>query len=464
MASVFREKPNDKLYQLASYPLDYVHNLAATSSSTSRSHLQGDARRLFQNIGRLGQTSGLTILSVLACNLGDNPTVYLFRRESSSFHDAGYATVHEGERARGSGEDYYLTEGDFESLMHCGASWIPLLEDLVLRKSDKACLHVQAVLRRGRRRKYVDPDTALWKGYWDNKLARSAQKIFHARLEQLAQEYSYPGDGSEQIALPCDHWLEYNREAVKNADPHELEDTCYPRCGAKVFTRADRIEHAWKKKLRVRQDFDDRHASWRLLDKERLGDTTLSLDKPTLLRALLEAGASLGPPRSAVPKLLSLADCEETDTAVEAIRELMDGQYWPLTALAKNLQTRLEKTVMQRLRTTTIPFHSVGIPTPPGWEVVLKLLTRRTVLFLANRACEEEGDAHDSVHWHDDDGDFYYGAPEGTVMSFADRLANGEMQHLGAELDDLGITMAEVDDKDKMLEDKMLEDEMEGIQ
>lgn len=396
----FRQQPNDKLYQLASYPPDFVHNLPATSGLGPRTRLQGDALKLYQNIARCGQTAGVTILSALPCTYGDSPTIYLCHHESYFGHQAGYADVEQGKRARGSGEDYCLAEGDFKSLLRSGASWIPLLEDLVLRKSDKACLYVEAVIR-VKDNIWIDPDFALWTGYWTTKIPRTPQKIFRERLERLALEVSYPPDGSEQIALPCGHWLEYDKAAVKNADPHELEDACCRMCCAKVFTRADRIELAWKKELVVRQNFDDQQDSWDLLDIERLDDMTLRIDKPTLLRALAEAGASLHPPRSAVPKQLSLVDCEESSTAVEAIREWIHGQYWPIMALGRNLQTRLEKTVKQRLRTTTIPFYSVGVPTPPGWEVFLKKLLRRTVLFLVYRACEEDGDEHDGVHWHD---------------------------------------------------------------
>lgn len=40
---------------------------------------------------------------------------------------------------------------------------------------------------------------------------------------------------------------------------------------------------------------------------------------------------------------------------------------------------------------------------------------------LVHRGCEEEGEHHDGVHWHDDDGEVYYRAAPDIVMSMAER-------------------------------------------
>lgn len=231
---VHRERPEGDKFHLDRYPPDYVYNLAPTSGTKAQSALQGDALRLYCNTEPLGQTDGVTILSVLPVYFEDEPIIFLFRHESYFGHNAGYATVGEGEEARAVREDYRLSETDFESLLQSGAPWVSSLEDLVLRKSDQACLHVEAALR-SRHKKRIDADAACSEGPWETKTARRPHKILKARLDEIAQDCSYPGDGTEQMALPCGHVLTYDSRSIRNADPAELETAACPDCGIQIM-------------------------------------------------------------------------------------------------------------------------------------------------------------------------------------------------------------------------------------
>lgn len=144
----------------------------------------------------------------------------------------------------------------------------------------------------------------------------------------------------------------------------------------------------------------------------------------------MEAGISLRPPRSVVPKLLALTDKEETNTAFEAIRDWMDRRYWPMEGRASALQERLKKVIEQCLRTMTIPYSAIGVPSPPGWEIFRNQWLHRAINFLVHRACDEPGSHQEGVHWHGDDAHIYYSAPPGTVMSLEEREQERDKQDM----------------------------------
>lgn len=208
---------------------------------------------------------------------------------------------------------------------------------------------MEAALR-SKSNKHIDVDAACEEGPWSTKVPRPGHKIINARLDKIAQDCSYPGDGTEQINLPCGHVLNYNSAAIKQADPAELETAACPECGIQILNDRDRAEIAWKEEARVRDDYEDHQSSWCKLDCVSLGDATLRLDKATFLRAVMEAVRSLRLPRSVVPKQLALMDMEETNTAFEAIRNWMDRRYWPMEGRATALQERLKNVIEQCLR------------------------------------------------------------------------------------------------------------------
>ena len=402
---------------------------------------------LLNNINRLGQEADATFLSLLphtTQDLDDHcPTVYWFRQNTYYGHGYGFDSVEAAAVEQGLQEDYCLMERDFYKLLRSGASWIPLLEDLFTRKSDQACLYVQAGLETGG---FYDPDYALlWDGPWNTRYARPALTIFKARIDHIINDLNCGEDDMAQLKLPSGYWTDYDAEEIKNATVKDLESACCQDCNALVLTDEDQNELVWWRKLTGRQTYGDHEVSGKELDKLGVGHVTLFLDKLTLLRALLQAGVSLRLPRSAVPKQLSLADCEETTTAFLAIRQYIDQHEWPLATFSDSLYEHLKEVVAKRLLEMAEPNNVIVIPSPPGWEVFLLKWLRRAVAFLVHRACDENGWQHRRMHWHDDDAHVYYAAPRGTVMSVAARAMQFGVPALDDSFDDLSTSDDAID-------------------
>ena len=154
---------------------------------------------------------------------------------------------------------------------------------------------------------------------------------------------------------------------------------------------------------------------------------------------MLQVGSSLRPPRSAVPKLLSCADCEETNTAVAAICEWMNRRYWLYESRAIVLFERLELIIEAKLRATASPASVMVVPVPPGWLIFLRKWLHRAVRFLVHRGCEEGGPGHQLGHWHDDDGHAYYAAQSDTVLSEEDRKQLCAIEEMKRSHGNLGL-------------------------
>ena len=155
----FRTIPTKDVYQLESYPPDFVCKLGPVRGTAPASVKADDARQLFHNFNSLGQTEGVTLLYILPCITEGEAPVYIFRRETYFGHKTEYNSLAEfRDEKEGSYHDYYLTEINFHALLRSGALWVPLLEDLVLRRSGQAVLYVDSVLE-SRRNEHIDTST-----------------------------------------------------------------------------------------------------------------------------------------------------------------------------------------------------------------------------------------------------------------------------------------------------------------
>ncbi|KAK5128399.1 hypothetical protein LTR85_003067 [Meristemomyces frigidus] len=302
-------------------------------------------------------------------------------------------------------------------------AWLRLLDNLYLRASDLACIHVHKQLvsqgrgefaaqeaegiRWSRRSKWNAVDFLL-----DHMLYRGEDANGKTIEVRLRRRYIESLPREIKIMLPCGDFEMIKRSKLAAIDPNS--DYCPSfaclTCRTLVLTKRDAMN------MEVISDGEKREARAQQVDWEELDGPITSDVQKTLLASSIAASMELARESftvasSVIPMMLAPESCEETNMVLSALEaELATHHLLPASpvSLHRKFVEFTDEILVGDAREHGYTGSAADLPTPPGWLVFAERWFRRTVNFVFCRECDGTPGGCRGQHWHEKDDRTYW--------------------------------------------------------
>jgi len=319
-------------------------------------------------------------------------------------------------------ELYHFTQEGWDLLGHplsfedSERVWLKILDNLYLRASDLAYLHVQSQLKAQAAKELADEEEDSIS--WSNKSNWTVADVFLGHLSykregadgvekrvRLRKRYLAELQKEITLRLPCKHYQLIKSKELATLETQPADDLFSAKCancGLPILTERDKVdlEVISDGKMRKEREAED---DWQDLDKPITEEDEKVITAESIANSLEIARGSFTVPSSIVPMVLSPEFFEETRMVSDGLQaELAGHHHLPASpiGLHKKLLAFAETLLLSGAREHGYVGDAAGLPTPLGWLWFAERWFTRTVNFLFTRECDGTHQERRGMHWH----------------------------------------------------------------
>lgn len=226
-------------------------------------------------------------------------------------------------------QSFELNEEQQDRLLGLASThpWVRVVQHLLYRESDMAYYHVMQRMLKA----YPNADLELeeddWESFWGSAEAKTPGEVLRNRLATCNPDLDFSGAAVllKNVKFPCGHSL----PLLNLANLHSMSVTdvltskCH--CNAEILTNADKGEITTTHEMHViRPRFLAQNRLWRDLDRSIHADSRVKFNNEMLLTALRAALDSLKPPRSILPRIMSLTHSRDAEIILRRLKEALN--------------------------------------------------------------------------------------------------------------------------------------------